>query len=143
MRITFITIRSALLLHIIFAFAVQVNAQTIPKSIDKPVTAKPTKPVPKPVAKQKRKKEVVDDVDQKEKPEYLIPGSYNYMGFPNEGLTRVSLKNQKNGFVDKNNKVIIPFKYENVFDFSEGLAPVKLNGKWGYIDKKDNVVISF
>ena len=39
MRITFVTIRPVLLLHFIFAFTVPVNAQTIPKSIDKAATA--------------------------------------------------------------------------------------------------------
>ena len=45
MRITFVTIRPVLLLHIIFAFAVPVYAQTIPKSIDKPVKTKVIAPV--------------------------------------------------------------------------------------------------
>lgn len=38
---------------------------------------------------------------------------------------------------------VIPFQYDDVGDFSEGLAPVKLNGKWGYIDKTGKVVIPY
>ncbi len=49
----------------------------------------------------------------------------------------------KKGYIDKNGSVIIPFKYEDAWSFSEGLAAVKLNGKWGFIDKNGNVVIPF
>ena len=38
-------------------------------------------------------------------------------------------------------KIVIPFKYDNVRSFSEGLASVKLNGKWGAIDKLGNEVV--
>jgi hypothetical protein len=37
--------------------------------------------------------------------------------------------------------MVIPYTYDEARDFSEGLAAVKFNGKWGYIDKNDNVVI--
>ena len=30
-------------------------------------------------------------------------------------------------------KEVIPFIYDYLWNFSEGLASVKLNGKWGYI----------
>lgn len=36
---------------------------------------------------------------------------------------------------------IIP-KYEGIKPFKEGLAPVKLCGKWGYIDKKRREIIA-
>ena len=35
----------------------------------------------------------------------------------------------------------MPFKYETADDFSEGLAPVRSNGKWGYIDTTGREVI--
>ena len=38
-------------------------------------------------------------------------------------------------------RVVIPAKYDNAWDFSEGLASVKINGKWGFIDKTDTIVI--
>ena len=38
---------------------------------------------------------------------------------------------------------LIAPKYENVGTFSEGLAAVKENGKWGYIDTEGNTVIPF
>jgi len=38
---------------------------------------------------------------------------------------------------------VIGLQYEDAQFFSEGLAAVKKNGKWGYIDKDNNVVIPF
>ena len=52
-------------------------------------------------------------------------------------------KNSKWGYIDVNGKVVIPLEYEEVADFSEGLAPVCKNGKWGYINLKKEVVIPF
>jgi hypothetical protein len=48
-----------------------------------------------------------------------------------------------NGFVDENFKAVTPQCFDNGKFFNEGLAPVCLNGKWGYIDKMANVVIDF
>ena len=39
-------------------------------------------------------------------------------------------------------KLISPFIYEKAYDFSEGLATVKLNDKYGFIDEKGKMVIS-
>lgn len=36
---------------------------------------------------------------------------------------------------------VIPLKYDHANNFSNGLAAVKLNGKWGYIDKTGKEVI--
>jgi len=44
-------------------------------------------------------------------------------------------KGDKWGFCDRNKKIIIPIKYDDAEDFLGELARVKLNGKWGYIDK--------
>jgi len=37
--------------------------------------------------------------------------------------------------------IVIPFSYDGVYYFSEGLAAVNMNDKWGCIDKTGNVVI--
>lgn len=57
-------------------------------------------------------------------------------------------KGGKYGFRDKNGKVVIPAKYYDVGDFSEGLAAVEVAGekftigqRWGYIDKTGSMVI--
>ena len=45
-------------------------------------------------------------------------------------------------FIDKKGNVAIPLNYDNVSNFSEGLAGVKNMGeKWGFIDKKGNWII--
>ncbi|MDR3246597.1 MAG: WG repeat-containing protein, partial [Prevotellaceae bacterium] len=80
-----------------------------------------------------------------------IPIKYDGAGNFYEGLAAVKL-NDKWGYIDKTDKVVIPFKYDDVVipfkyydigNFCEGLAGVKLNDKWGYIDKTDKVVIPF
>ena len=45
------------------------------------------------------------------------------------------------GFADKSGNEVISFKYHRAWDFREGRARVKLNGKDGYIDKSGNEVI--
>lgn len=47
------------------------------------------------------------------------------------------------GFIDKNEREIIPIEYDNAKDFHEGLAAVCKNEEWGYIDKGNNVIIPF
>jgi hypothetical protein len=49
---------------------------------------------------------------------------------------------KKWGYVDVTGKEIRPFIYEEAFDFSEGLARVKVNGKYGFIDKEGKQIIS-
>src|ERR1700687_2019261 len=49
------------------------------------------------------------------------------------------------GFTDKSGTVVIKPEYEadilDHFKFSEGLAAVKVDGKWGYIDKTGQLAI--
>lgn len=47
------------------------------------------------------------------------------------------------GFIDNKGNEIIPLKYDNARDFSEGLAAVEGPGGWGYIDKNNKVIIPF
>jgi hypothetical protein len=49
----------------------------------------------------------------------------------------------ENGYVDENLEPQTPFCFDDGKDFSEGLAAVCLNGKWGYINEKGEVVIDF
>lgn len=65
-----------------------------------------------------------------------------------EGLASVS-KNDSWGFINKNGKTIIPFKYVLAGNFVNGKAPVAVNKNdsypytWGYIDKSGKTVIPF
>ena len=74
-----------------------------------------------------------------------------------EAQLKLVQENGKFGYADASGKVIIPCKYDNALDFSEGLAavnigaaaedfmgvafPMKFGGKWGYINEKGEVVI--
>jgi hypothetical protein len=50
--------------------------------------------------------------------------------------------NGKYGYIeDHSGKKIIPFKYDDAWPFSEGLAAVKVDGKWGFIDKTGKEII--
>lgn len=51
------------------------------------------------------------------------------------------IKDNKHGFVDKNGKLRIANRYDSVQYFNEGLAPVKLLGKWGFIGPYENLII--
>nr|WP_314473324.1 WG repeat-containing protein [uncultured Capnocytophaga sp.] len=52
-------------------------------------------------------------------------------------------KQGKYGFIDGNNKVIIPLEYEGANELREGLIPVIKNDKWGCINFKNEIVIPF
>ena len=47
----------------------------------------------------------------------------------------------KVGYKDENGNIVIPAKYDNADEFSEGLARVQINGKYGFIDQTDKLVI--
>ena len=46
-----------------------------------------------------------------------------------------------NGYVDTSGKVVIPVTFAGARLFSEGLAAVLVDGKWGYIDRDGKMVI--
>lgn len=49
---------------------------------------------------------------------------------------------QKYGFVNRGGKLIIPFQFENVQKFSEGLAGIQTGGLWGYVDSNGTISIA-
>lgn len=65
----------------------------------------------------------------------------------NDGSNLLALKNLESGkcgYVDMfTGKTKIPFIYEGALQFSDKLACVKLNGKWGVIDPQNNTIIDF
>lgn len=64
---------------------------------------------------------------------------YNFV----DGIAGVcKLPDYKFGFMDKKGNMIIPFKFDEVEDFSEGLCKVFIKGKYGYINKKGDVVVA-
>ncbi|NQT16006.1 MAG: WG repeat-containing protein, partial [Planctomycetes bacterium] len=46
------------------------------------------------------------------------------------------------GFIDKTGRLVVPGGFEAANRFSDGLAAVKKDGKWGYINRKGRIVIS-
>ncbi len=50
-------------------------------------------------------------------------------------------KNGKAGYIDGNGKVVIPLRFDEARNFSEGLAPVRVSDDWGYIDQTGKLVI--
>jgi hypothetical protein len=67
-------------------------------------------------------------------------GSLVYHGF-SDGMAEVYDRDLGTGFIDKTGKIVIPLKYSLVKEFHEGLSAVLVNDLWGFIDKKDNMVI--
>lgn len=49
--------------------------------------------------------------------------------------------NKKAGFQNVKGHVFIPAQFDDALCFSEGLAGVKLNDKWGFIDRYGNIII--
>jgi WG containing repeat len=79
-------------------------------------------------------------------PPYAVLGPFE--GFFSEGMAVLRrTMDEKYGFIDKaydafkNDKFVIEPQFEDAYNFCEGLAPVKINGKWGYIDKTGKFAI--
>lgn len=61
------------------------------------------------------------------------------MGWDNEESDdsfEIVWKNGYCGFINGKGDMITTYKYDEILPFSEGLAPVRLYDKWGFIDKK-------
>ncbi|STD13066.1 WG repeat-containing protein [Chryseobacterium carnipullorum] len=69
----------------------------------------------------------------------MIPFEYDFLNPFKEGVAYAK-NNNKEFFITKKN-VRLKGDFEAVGIFSEGLAPVKKNGKWGFIDYQANLVI--
>ena len=61
----------------------------------------------------------------------------------NESGEYIVKKNSKYGVIDKDLNIIIPFEYDDIYGFSEGLASVIKNGKLGFIDKANRLIIPY
>jgi len=62
----------------------------------------------------------------------------------NEGIASVTHQTKKGfrfAFIDKDMNVVVPVMFDAAGDFSEGLARVQVDNKWGYINKKGNTAI--
>ena len=72
----------------------------------------------------------------------IIPAVYDFVEPFSDGLFNVT-KADSHAYFDSSGKIVIPFqnKYESYGNFTEGLARVSINEKWGYIDKSGQETI--
>jgi hypothetical protein len=74
---------------------------------------------------------------------YVVNPIYKDASNFSEGLACVVMENGKPQFIDKKNKIIFTVdKAEFCCGFKEGLARIKVKGKWGFIDKTGKVVVN-
>ena len=56
------------------------------------------------------------------------------------GLARVKTAEKKWGFIDTTGNVVVAPKYNEVTNFNDGLARVRIGQRWGLIDTKGTVL---
>ena len=71
----------------------------------------------------------------------IVPTQYKGVGFPSDDLIAVQNQLDKIGYIDMEGRVKIDFQFDDVRDFSDGIAPIKQNGKFGLIDKEGKIII--
>ncbi|MEK7432028.1 MAG: WG repeat-containing protein [Cyanobacteriota bacterium] len=73
----------------------------------------------------------------------FTPRFYEIKNYTNDNFLVVRAKDGKYGFVDKNTlETIIAPIFQDAFPFFEGFAKVKINNKYGFIDKTGKFIIS-
>lgn len=73
---------------------------------------------------------------------YVVPPEYDQVEEGSEGLIPAR-KSAHWGYVSQTSgQVAIPFVFECAWKFQYGLAPVKVHGKYGYINKQGDMVIA-
>ena len=77
------------------------------------------------------------------KGETIIPFTWDWLIQSHNSKYLLAKKDSLYGFINKKGVIIIQPKYKDANLFSEGLAPVSNGIKFGFIDKKDNIVIPF
>lgn len=98
---------------------------------------------------------VVPPDDPAERAPQAILNKYAFNGGFHEGLAAVTYsggRTAKYGFIDRNGKVVIPFRFDPLREhhgfiralshFSEGRASVRIGNHFGYIDTKGNIVVA-
>lgn len=73
----------------------------------------------------------------------VIPIEYENVGDSYENGWIEVKKNGNWGIIDKSNRVVIPFEYEEIDVLSDDHIDVKKNGNWGVVDTNNQIVIPF
>ena len=68
-----------------------------------------------------------------------------YLSTPAQGLIPITSSDDaaKGGFIDHGGNIVMPFTYDDVSGFSEGLAAVRKGEKYGYINTNGETIIPF
>ncbi len=88
------------------------------------------------VVKEKGRYALIDSTGYK-----VIPAQYDDIVFYQQGMPIAARKKNKWGFIDIENKTTIPFKYDLVNPFSDGVAVVKSGKFFGAIEEDGSIVI--
>lgn len=83
---------------------------------------------------------IMDEGKTVVEPKYNVDWSIYYTPFV-DGISVIGI-NGKYGAINQQGGEIIPFIYDNLQNFSEGLALAKIADKWGYVDKKGNTTFT-
>lgn len=67
--------------------------------------------------------------------------SYLEIGTISDGILGVRAVDNKCGYIDKTGQTVIPFMYDDVYGWADGLGAVVLDGKCGLIDANNNIVL--
>lgn len=94
-------------------------------------------------------KEIFGIIDKRG--DIVVPFLYDWMelnGLPEDGLVKVSRRvtqngkaDLKHGFIDLRGNTVVPLEFDDLDQFSEGLAWFKKTGKFGFVDKSGNIRI--
>jgi hypothetical protein len=72
----------------------------------------------------------------------VIPlGKYKFLNPIDEKGMILATKGKKHGYIDINENAIVPFQYDDISLFRNGLACVKQNKKFGFVNRKGKIVI--
>ena len=73
--------------------------------------------------------------------EIIIDPQYSNAGDFEEGLAYVT-RNKAERFINKKGETVVSPEWDSMWvSFSDGVVPVKKDGKWGYVDTKGDLVI--
>ena len=71
----------------------------------------------------------------------VVPCEYPYLQYCENGWYVAQNQDGRYGYIDKSGNVMIDFEFEDAEKFSCGLAPVLIDGLWGFINEDGEVVI--
>lgn len=71
----------------------------------------------------------------------LAEAKYDYISEQIDSDRVLVVKEQKWGYLDKDGKEVISLSYERAFPFADGLAQVMIDGKYGFINTNNEVII--